>query len=92
MLHFVNDQIFPIWDSRIESFRIQAKPTNPHMSDPVNYLAFIRDVNAIRLEPSFQSFYTEFQAVYFDRQQAMGIPLYRISEVRAIEAAAFELA
>jgi hypothetical protein len=58
VLHFVNDAVFPIWDSNIETFRLGGKPPHNH--------------NA--------------------RLAALRIGPYPISEVRAIEAAALELA
>ncbi len=92
MLHFVNDTIFPIWDSRIETLRSGSKPTNEHMGCVENFASYVKEVHAIRIEPGFADFCDRFRAAYTDRLQAMGIATYEISEVRVVEAAAFELA
>lgn len=92
MLHFVNPAVFPIWDSKIESLRLGRDPSATHMDNDTNYLSFVDEVHAIRLENGFRSFYADLLRVYGARQLAMGIASYPISEVRAVEAAAFELA
>ena len=91
MLHFVNPAVFPIWDSKIESLRLGRDPSATHMKKATNYWSFFDEVHAIRLEKGFPGFYADLLPVYFARQLSMGISNYPISEVRAIEAAAFEL-
>lgn len=93
MLHFVNNAVFPIWDSRIETFRrgARARPSQAHMDNVGHYHAFVAEVHAIRAEPGFPRFYADFLRAYDARQHALGIPPYAVTEVRAIEAAAFEL-
>jgi hypothetical protein len=48
--------------------------------------------NAKLLHPKFKAFFVGFSAAVKMRLAALGITGYAISEVRAIEAAAFELA
>jgi hypothetical protein len=100
-LHFVNDDVFPIWDSNVESFRLRVSGVIPagrplpykHMNNLANYLDYVREVHAIQSDPSFsRKFLAPFNRATNARLSALGIAPYPISEVRAIEAAAFELA
>ncbi len=92
VLHFNNPEVFPIWDSNIERFRLHQEPPHNHMNNVQNYLDYAQEVHNIRQENDFQNFYAQFNAVLHVRLAAHGIPPYIVSEVRAIEAAAFELA
>ena len=91
VLHFANDQVFPIWDSRIEGFRLGKTPTQTHMSDLTNYLAYFVEVHSIRHESGFGVFRDRFTAFANARLRGLGIPIYAVSDVRAIESTAFEL-
>jgi len=88
LLHFVNPSVFPIWDSNIEAFR---ELPDSNMNSVAQYIRYVREVNSIRAERDFQAFYAEFCKAYTNRLLASGIAAYTISEVRAIESAAFEL-
>ena len=88
MLHFINPSVFPIWDSKIERFR--ALP-NSKMNSVGQYIDYVHEANSIRVEPGFTEFYNGFCNVYSNRLLASGIDAYAITEVRAIESAAFEL-
>jgi hypothetical protein len=92
VLHFVNDAVFPIWDSKIETFRLGGVLPYGQMTHVANYLAYVTEVHAIRGDPAFAPFFAGFTAAMNTRLTAIGVPLYAMSEVRAIEAAAFELA
>jgi hypothetical protein len=92
VLHFVNDAVFPIWDSNIETFRLGGKPPYNHMNRVGNYFAYADEVHAIRRDPGCPAFFTQFVAAFNARLAALRIGPYPISEVRAIEAAALELA
>ena len=93
VLHFVNDAVFPIWDSKIETFRQNnTKPTQKHMKQVPRYLDYVAEVHGIRQDPGFRTFFSQFVAALDARLVALNIVRYKISEVRAIEAAAFELA
>lgn len=100
-LHFVNDAVFPIWDSNVEAFRQRVNGALPaatplpykHMTNVKNYRDYVREVHVIRSDPSFSTaFLTPFNVATNARLSALGIAPYPISDVRAIEAAAFELA
>jgi hypothetical protein len=56
------------------------------------YLTYCSEVHAVRNEHGFADFYSSFTAAYARRLNKLGIEPYEISEVRAIEAAAFERA
>ena len=96
VLHFVNDSVFPIWDSRIETYRLRLRldrtPPHNHMNNIANYWSYFDDVHAIRLDPAFTNFFAQFTVALNIRLAALRIAPYTISDVRAIEAAAFELA
>lgn len=44
VLHLVNPAIFPLWDQRIERFRLNEDPTPYHMGQTRSYLNFIQDI------------------------------------------------
>ena len=92
VLHFIKPTVFPIWDSNIERFRANRKPSNVHMNNTAHYLNYLQDVHAIKHDPRFPTFYKQYNAALGNRLRALGIRLYEVSEVRAIEAAAFDLA
>lgn len=92
LLHFVNPAIFPIWDSNIEQFRLGMEPPYNQMSRVDNYLEYVGEVHEIRQENNFCNFYREFSRVLQNRLEVNNIEAYEVSEVRAIESAAFELA
>lgn len=62
------------------------------MNIVANYFAYAKEVHAIRQDRAFPAFLTQFTAAMNARLTALSIAHYPISEVRAIEAAAFELA
>ncbi|MGH8616979.1 MAG: hypothetical protein ACREUW_04760 [Burkholderiales bacterium] len=92
VLHFTNPSVFPIWDSKIERFRKSAEPTHAHMKQVEHYLDYSQEIQAIRHEGGFSKFYSEYKSAFDARLTALGITSYGVSEVRVIEAAAFELA
>ena len=92
VLHFANDEVFPIWDSNIECFRVGEDPLQNHMSKIGNYFDYMKEVHAIRANPEFPRFFAEYNTARRKRLAALGIAYYPISPIRAIESAAFELA
>jgi hypothetical protein len=56
------------------------------------YCAYVREVHRIIGESGFDTFRQDFTAAYRARLEVSGIPPYEITPVRAVEAAAFELA
>jgi hypothetical protein len=91
VLHFINDTVFPIWDSSVETFRLKGPLAYNQMHTANNYFAYAMEVHSIRQDPAFPAFLSQFNVAMNARLTALGIPHYPISEVRAIEAAAFEL-
>ena len=91
VLHFVNPRVFPIWDSNIERFRQRIEPSAAYMSQVQNYQTYMNDVHAIRKAPAFKAFFVSFSRALNRWLVLMGISPYSVSEVRAIELAAFEL-
>ncbi len=64
VLHFVNDAVFPIWDSNIEGFRLDGEPTYNHMRQVNNYFDYADNVHAIREDPAFPAFFTEIVVAF----------------------------
>ena len=91
VLHFVNPEVYPIWDSNIERFRQKSDPTTSYMSDASNYVSYIREVHSIRAEPGFTNFHAQFNSALAVWLAAVGTNAYTVTEVRAVELAAFEL-
>lgn len=91
MLHFCNPNVFPIWDSRIETFRLRKSPGITHMSTAANYWRYCEDVHSVRAHGDFKAFHAEMQFALASRLRHFEIEPYAISEVRAVELAAFEL-
>jgi hypothetical protein len=89
MLHFVYPATFPIWDSRIERFR---QVPDSDITDAGQYCSFVYEVHSIILEAGFGLFRREFLGAHRARLIGSGILPYEISDVRAVEAAALELA
>lgn len=92
ILHFVNPDVFPIWDSKVERFRLRAEPPFNHMSEAKHYLHYVREVHIICKDRRFKEFHRSFNAAFAKRLQRLQIKPYKLARVRAIEAAAFELA
>lgn len=91
LLHFINPNVFPIWDSKIQAFR--GLPNgNYDMSNIDNYLEYVGDVHAIAREEGFDEFYARYGVVHANRLNRSNIEEYQVSQLRAIEASAFELA
>lgn len=92
LLHFVNNTVFPIWDSNIEGFRLGGEPPYNHMGQVDNYFSYADEVHTILNDPEFPMFFTDIVDVLNARLSALRIGPYPISPVRAVETAAFELA
>jgi hypothetical protein len=88
LLHFVNPNVFPIWDSNIAKFLGISKS---NVESVAKYIDYVHEVNNIRGEKEFSEFFINFSAQYSARLFASGIKPYPITEVRAVESAAFEL-
>lgn len=91
LLHFINPNVFPIWDSKIQAFR--GLPNGYYdMSNVGNYIEYVNDVHAIATEEGFNDFYNQYCAAHEIRLNQSNIGIYQVSHVRAIEVSAFELA
>jgi hypothetical protein len=91
LLHFVNPEIFPIWDSNVERIRCGTTPSQHHMQQTRHYLAYFREVHACRRMSGFADFFGAFERAYRERLVRLRIDPYHVTEVRGIESAAFEL-
>ena len=91
VLHFANPHVYPIWDAKVEQVWIGGTPSAYYMSQPRKYVEYANEVHQMRKHKGFKSFLSGFRGAYEARLKRLGIPGYKISEIRAIEAAAFEL-
>ncbi len=58
LLHFINPEIYAIWDSRV--FRFLNKDREPHkyrLEKPVTYLEYLNFINSMKEENGFDRFY-----------------------------------
>jgi hypothetical protein len=92
VLHFINPGVFPIWDSKVETFRLGTEPPYNHMNDVAHYLAYADEVHVINGTHGFRAFCTEFTTALAARLATIDVAPYPMSDIRVIEAAAFELA
>lgn len=93
ILHFVNPEVFPIWDSKVERLRCK-RPfmSDKHMSKVIHYNAYLREVHAMAQESQAEAFCASMNRSLRDRLSTLSIEPYSVCNVRAIELAAFSLA
>jgi hypothetical protein len=92
VLHLANPDVFPIWDKRVERFRLGENPTSFHMSQTRNYLGFIEDVWTLTADPHFLAFHQDFCIAYQERLRRLHIAPYPLTEPRVVQSATSELA
>jgi hypothetical protein len=92
VLHLANPAVFPIWDRRIERFRLRETPTSYHMGQTRNYLRFIEDVWTVTADPQFLAFHHEYCTAYQERLRRLRIAPYPLTEPRVVQSATSELA
>jgi hypothetical protein len=91
VLHLANPGAYPMWDKRIERFRLGEDPTAYHMGQTRNYLAFIEDVWGIISHPLFLTFHHEFCTAFQERLRRLRISPYPLTEPGVVHSAAAEL-
>ena len=92
VLHLANPGVFPIWDKRVERFRLGDDPTPYHMGQTRNYLGFIEDVWTVTSDPHFLTFHHDYCTAYQERLQRLHIAPYPLTEPRVVQSATSELA
>jgi len=92
VLHLANPAVFPMWNKRIERFRLCETPSSFHMGQTRNYLGFIEDVWGITSHPMFLTFHHEFCTAYQERLQRLHIAAYPLTEPGVVQCATAELA
>lgn len=92
VLHLGNPAVFPMWDKRVERFRLREDPTAYHMGQTRSYLAFINDVWSVTTDPLFLGFHQDYCTAYQERLQRLRIAPYPLTEPRVVQSAAAELA
>jgi len=92
LLHFANPKLFPIWDRKVQRFRLGADPSQYHMDQVRNYTGYASVIHEIRQASGFSGFHAAFNEALGERLTRLEIPPYHLTEVRSVESAAFELA
>lgn len=92
VLHLGNPAAYPIWDQRVERFRLNHEPSIYHMGQTNSYLSYLEDIREITAHPLFLTFHHEYCTAYQGRLQRLQIPPYPLTEPRVVESAASELA
>ena len=75
LLHFVNPNIYPIWDSKIYTFVHQKKPYNYRVNDASLYLDYLQLLSDLQGKPKFAEYHVSVN-------EKIG---YEVTAVRAIE-------
>ncbi|WP_296810199.1 hypothetical protein [Thiocapsa sp.] len=91
VLHLAAPGVFPIWDERIERFRLDEEPSPYHMGQARHYLAFMEEIHGLTAHPLFLTFHNEFCTAYQARLQRLRISPYPLTEPKVVEAAITEL-
>jgi len=91
VLHFANPYIYPIWDRRIEQFRQDTPPSQYHMAQTENYVAYASDIQKVKHEQGFLGFHHDFCMNYQERLRRLAIPPYPLTDLRVIESAVHEI-
>jgi hypothetical protein len=92
VLHLAAPGVFPIWDERIERFRLDEEPSPYHMGQARHYLAFMDEIRDLTAHPLFLTFHNDFCTAYQARLQRLRISPYPLTEPKVVEAAITELA
>jgi hypothetical protein len=91
VLHFANPYRYPIWDSSIETFRRNTKPTAYYMAQTENYVAYVKDVQEIKRDEGFLGFHHDYCMNYQERLRQLAITPYPLTDLRVIESAVYEI-
>ncbi|UHD15513.1 hypothetical protein [Thiocapsa bogorovii] len=92
VLHLAAPGIFPIWDERIERFRLGEEPSPYHMGQARHYLDFMNEIRDLTAHPLFLTFHNDFCTAYQARLQRLRISPYPLTEPKVVEEAITELA
>ncbi len=91
VLHFANPAVYPTWDARIEGFRRGQKPTPYHMTQTVNYAAYVMDIQGVKRQEGFPGFHFDFCMNYQERLRHLSIPPFPLTDMKVIESAVGEI-
>lgn len=91
VLHYANPAVYPTWDARIEGFRRGQKPTPYHMAQPLNYAAYVMDIQGVKRQEGFPGFHFDFCMNYQERLRHLSIPPFPLTDMKVIESAVGEI-
>jgi hypothetical protein len=90
MLHFINPEVFPIWDSKIQ-YNLTGNNNQNAMKKLDNYYNYIKQVYILVKNKQFNSFFRKYNLANQKRlKNIIGQP-YDVTPIRAIEASLFEM-
>ncbi len=90
MLHFINPEVFPIWDSKIQ-YNLTGNNNQNAMKKLDNYYDYIKQVYILVKNKHFDSFFRKYNLANQKRlENIIGQP-YDVTPIRAIEASLFEM-
>jgi hypothetical protein len=53
LLHFINPESYPIWDSRVYRYLTSTEPYGDRISDPASYWEYVKWIRQLALHPQF---------------------------------------
>ena len=53
LLHFINPESYPIWDSRVYRYLTSTEPYSDRISDPASYWEYVKWIRQLALHPQF---------------------------------------
>ena len=90
LLHFANEKVFPIWDSRVAEVWSDISPSHYNMSKTQNYINYAQEVAELTGKDCFDEAYIRIQRAHSIYLERFGIREYKIGPLRAVEMAAFD--
>jgi len=91
VLHFANPFLYPTWDNEIEHFRRGLAPSQYHMNQTNNYVAYVENIRELKREEGFLGFHHDYCMNYQQRLRQLAIPPYPLTDMRVIESAVYEI-
>ena len=92
VLHFVNPDVYPIWDAKVQRVWGRTDPSQRYMSQPRNYIDYAEAVHRLcAIGKSYDEFSSAFRSAHRERLTRLRIQQYDIGDIRVVESAAFEV-
>jgi len=79
LLHFINPDLYAIWDSRVYNYITGHTPHQYQIRNPANYVAYLADCGQLTQDPGFPP-------IHASMNQKIG---YKVTAYRAVELVMF---